>query len=226
MNVTDDVEWVERVDSPAGELALRRRGGVFEIISNGVFLMDTGDGRSERRLADLAVASSSSARSKETRAVRRVLVAGIGVGFTLAQVLAYPDVENVTVIEIEEAIVKWNRGPLATINGRALDDPRVRVVVADLRSWLLTPGDRFDAICMDVDNGPDWTVTESNSWLYTPEALALLSSRLTDGGRLTIWSASAAVEFERLLGKCFSIVRCESIDARRGPPDVVFFAQL
>jgi spermidine synthase len=210
----DEPVTIERVSSARGEVVLRRRGEAYEIISYGTFLMDTSSGASERLLASAAMSHGA----------RRVLIGGLGVGFTLAEVVARPAVESVTVVEIEDAVVRWNRGPLAVVNGNALDDSRVRVVVADFGRWLASCEERFDAICLDVDNGPDWTVAESNRALYGTDMLRLLKNRLFAGGRLAVWSAASSPAFVERLRSAFDDVRtCES-PAANGPPDVVWVA--
>jgi spermidine synthase len=214
LRVVDEPVTIERVSSARGEVVLRRRGEVYEIVSNGTFLMDTAGGASERLLARVAIAAGA----------RRVLIGGLGVGFTLAEVLAAPDVESVTVVEIEDAVVRWNRGPLAALNGAALDDPRVRIVVADYGSWVASCNELIDAICLDVDNGPDWTVVDGNRALYSVETLGLLRNRLSVGGRLAVWSAAASPAFVERLRSVFDDVQtCES-PAVNGPPDVVWVA--
>lgn len=205
---------VERVSSPRGEVALRRRGDRYEIVSNGTFLMDTSSGASERLLAQAAIAGGA----------RRVLVGGLGVGFTVAEALRQPQVESVTVVEIEDAVVRWNRGPLAAVNARALDDARVRVAVADLSTWLVSCNETFDAICLDVDNGPDWPVLESNRPLYGLDMLRLLKSRLATGGRLAVWSAAGSPAFVERLRSVFDDVQTYESPAANGPPDVVWVA--
>jgi spermidine synthase len=181
---------VERVRTPRGELALREVGGHFEIVSNGVFLMDTRDGRSERRLATAALAAHPAPAS--------VLVGGLGVGFTVAAVLADPRVRAVTVVEVEQAVVDWQRGPLAAFSGHALDDPRVRVVVADLVDRLASDETGYDVLCLDIDNGPDWTVTDRNSRLYDAAGTALLRAGC----------APAACSPSGARGRCRSTSRC------------------
>src|SRR5437764_14558507 len=119
---------IERVQGVNGELVLRRRGGHHEIVANGVFLMDTADGRSERLLVTAA------AERMPSRG--RMLLGGLGVGFSLAAALAEPRVREVHVVEVEPAVVRWNRGPLAPCHGDALADPRVRVHVADVAAVL------------------------------------------------------------------------------------------
>lgn len=211
---------IARRQGRAGELALREHDGDYGIVSNGVFLMDTSDGRSERELVRRALEAA------RTPPPRRVLLGGLGVGFSLAETLASTDVEAVVVVEWEPAVVEWNRTITGARTGGSVDDPRVRCEVVDLVAWLHRPADeRFDAICLDVDNGPDWTVTDDNRWLYGREGLRALRGRLLDGGALAVWSASAAPAFERLLEDEFGGYRRTDIAVRRGEPDVVYVAR-
>ena len=200
---------VERLDTPRGELVLRRDGGHHEIVSNGTFLMDTRDGRSERELVRAAVRRPGS----------RVLIGGLGVGFSLAEALAL-DPAAVTVLEIEPAVLRWNREHL----GRAelLDDPRVTVVVDDLAAFLTRDRQEYDAICLDVDNGPEWTVTVDNAALYGDTGLSAVDGRLAAGGRLAVWSAHRAPVFEARLGERYRTVETRQIPVARGEPDVVW----
>ncbi len=98
----------------------------------------------------------------------RVLVGGLGVGFSLVAALADPRVAAVTVVEVRPDIVRWHDPgqALARWSAGALADPRTRVVVADLLTWLRTTDERFDAICLDTDNGPDWLVHSDNAGLW------------------------------------------------------------
>ena len=216
---SSDPVVLDRVHTPRGELVLRRRGDVFEIISNGVFAMDSADGASERLLAESALAQLAG------RSRLRVLVAGLGVGYTLRQVLTHPEVADVTVVEIDDAVVAWNRGPLADLNGGALDDPRVHVVVEDVVDWVATTPAVFDAICLDVDNGPDWTLFESNCRLYDADTLRSLRHRLHPDGVLVVWSAAGSPWFEQRLRAVFGAVLRHEQPARSGPPDVVWVAR-
>jgi len=208
---------VERVHGRGGELVLRVRDGVFEIIENGVFLMDTRDGRSERLLVG-AAADVMPARG-------RIAIAGLGVGFSLSEALARPGVREVHVVEREEAVVRWNRGPLAAVNAAALDDERVRLRCTDVADWLdaAEPG-AFDALCLDVDNGPDWTVTPSNDDLYRDAGLARAARVLSPGGVLTVWSAAPAPDLEARLGALFTTVHSLEVPVARGRPDAVVVA--
>ena len=209
---------VERAAGIGGELVLRRDGAHYEIISNGVFLMDTrGGGRSERLL--VRAAAQPPARPS------RLLIGGLGVGFSLAEALALPGVTHVTVVEREPAVIAWHAGELRPFSRGALDDPRVTVERADLLDYLAGPhGGRFDAICLDIDNGPDWTVTPGNARLYGPDGLDMLTGRLAPGGTLAVWSAGAAPRFEALLRDRFARVRVQEVPVPRGEPDVIYVA--
>jgi len=210
------VEVYERRTGENGELVLRGDGRHFEIISNGVFLMDTRAGESERLLVRAAL--------ERVARPSRVLVGGLGVGFSLAEALRSPRTEAVTVIEREPAIIGWHATYLRPYSGGALDDPRVRVERADLLGWLRTTTLTYDVLCLDIDNGPDWTVTEGNAALYGPAGLDLLAGRLRPGGVLSVWSAGAAPVFEALLRERFTGVSAHAVPVARGEPDVVYLA--
>src|SRR3569833_2882341 len=114
--------------------------------------MDTRNVESERLLVTGALTTGAA-----------VLIGGLGVGFSLRAALD-AGAGSVVVVEREPAVIEWNRsGPLRTVHGDALADPRVTVVEADLVPWLASTSDRFDALCLDIDNGPEWTVTEGNA---------------------------------------------------------------
>ncbi|WP_030553435.1 spermidine synthase [Streptomyces exfoliatus] len=213
---------LDRREGPYGEVVLRRRDEHYEIIANGTFLMDTSDGRSERLLIDAALA----ALPEQTRAGASVLVGGLGVGFSLAHAAAEPRWGRIAVAEREGAIIDWHRqGPLASISGRALADPRTVILHTDLVEYLRTSSDTYDALCLDIDNGPDWTVTEDNESLYSAEGLATCAARLNPGGVLAVWSAQPSGDFEESLRNAgFSAVRTEEIPVARGVPDVVHLA--
>ncbi|THA70350.1 spermidine synthase [Streptomyces sp. A0958] len=212
---------LDRREGPYGEVVLRRRGEDFEIIANGCFLMDTSDGRSERLLIDAALAALPAGRAEPA-----VLIGGLGVGFSLARAAAEPRWGRIVVAERERAIVDWHLdGPLAGISGPALADPRTAVLATDLVAYLRTTTDRYDALCLDIDNGPDWTVTEDNGNLYSPAGLADCHARLTPGGVLAVWSAQPSAAFEQALRDAgFHGVRTEEVGVARGVPDVVHLA--
>ncbi|WP_073948287.1 spermidine synthase family protein [Streptomyces kebangsaanensis] len=208
---------LDRREGPYGEVVLRRHGALLQIIANGCFLMDTSDGRSERLLVDAALTAL------DARPEPGVLIGGLGVGFSLVHAAANPRWGRITVVEREPAIVGWHRdGPLAELTARALADPRTEVVEADLVAYVNETSATFDALCLDIDNGPDWTVTEDNEELYRPTGLASCARVLTPGGVLAVWSAKPSPEFEGTLRNVgFQQVRTEEIPVARGVPDVV-----
>ncbi len=206
---------VDRRQTPRGELVLRRAGEHFEVIANGTFLMDTRDGRSERALVREAIAGRSDVR---------LLLAGLGVGFSLDEALRADSLAEVVVVELEAVVVEWARAHLRGLTEHGVDDPRVRLVVADIRDVLATAEDTFDAICLDIDNGPGWLVHEANAEVYADATLELIGRRLRAGGRLAVWAAAPDAEFEQRLRSHFGQVATVSIPVARGPDDVVYVA--
>src|SRR4029453_3859805 len=165
---------VHRVVTDRGKLVLRSRGGQYELISNGGFLWDPRAGESGRRLVRAVLADAP-------RRSPRLLIGGLGVGFSLAEA-ARSDAAEIVVVEIEPAVVAWHRTWLRPYSAGALDDPRVRGVTAGCARWLASTTDRYDAICLDIDNGPDWTVFDGNAQLYGAAGLDLLRTHLPPGG--------------------------------------------
>ncbi|MET7570856.1 spermidine synthase [Streptomyces sp. NPDC005492] len=211
---------LDRREGPYGEVVLRRHGELLQIIANGCFLMDTSDGRSERLLVDVAC------DALDGRPEPDVLIGGLGVGFSLAHAAADPRWGRITVVEREPAIVEWHRsGPLSALSASALADPRTEILKTDLVAFVNETCATFDALCLDIDNGPDWTVTEGNDNLYSPAGLASCARVLRPGGVLAVWSAQPSPEFERTLWNAgFKQVRTEEIPVARGVPDVVHLA--
>ena len=216
-------EVLDRREGPFGEVVLRRHGDLLQIIANGCFLMDTSDGRSERLLVRAALNELDASGGRPAPAL---LIGGLGVGFSLAEAAAEPRWGRITVVEREEAVIDWHRdGPLGEVSAAALADSRTRVVHADLLAHLADGGEPYDALCLDIDNGPDWTVTEDNGQLYSPAGLALCARRLAPGGVLAVWSAQPSPEFELAMRNAgFRQVRTEEIPVARGVPDVVHLA--
>ncbi len=215
------VEVLDRRPGRCGELVLRRVGSALEIIANGTFLMDTRDGRSERLLARAGL-------DRVWGSALSVLIGGLGVGFTTAEVLADPRVCRVVVVELEAVVLEWHRGPLAAPGGHVLEDPRVEVVCADLAEALGEPGSpvavpaSFDLVCLDVDNGPDWLVRPGNAVLYQPDGLRLLTRSVRPGGVVTVWGATGHPEFASRLAEVLEGVETLEVPTRHGDPDVVW----
>jgi spermidine synthase len=199
-----------------GELVLRRVEEHFEVISNGVFLMDTRDGRSERLLVRAAL--------DRHPLPRRLLIGGLGVGFSLVEAVGDPRLTSIDVVEIEPALLDWHDGALRAVSDGALHDPRVTVSVEDLRDHLAHAGPAYDLICVDVDNGPDWTVTETNAGLYDDAGTARMLGRLGAAGVLTVWSAHRVPAYEERLRRLGCHVEVLTVDVPRGEPDVVYLA--
>ncbi|WP_446215246.1 spermine/spermidine synthase domain-containing protein [Micromonospora sp. IBHARD004] len=211
------VAVVDRVVTDRGELVLRQSGEHFEIVNNGVFLMDTRAGASERLLVREALNLVGPGA--------RVLIGGLGVGFSLAEATASTAPAEIVVLEIEETLIGWHRHRLAAYSADALDDARVRIVNEDMVAWLRTTEEVFDAICLDIDNGPDWTVFQPNAELYDDKGTALLRERLADGGVLAVWSASAAPAYAARLETVIGPVETHLVEVPRGEPDVVYLAR-
>ncbi|WP_238581021.1 spermine/spermidine synthase domain-containing protein [Streptomonospora alba] len=217
------------VGATGGELVLRRAGEHFEIISNGVFLMDTRDGASEREMVRACLAALPDARGGSGV---RVVIAGLGVGFSARRALDDPRVERVHVVELEPAVVEWHRGPLRAAAGDVLADPRCETVCADFTAWLAeaaeeaaADGPWADVICLDTDNGPDWTVVDGNDRLYERAALVRLRRLLRPGGALAFWSAMRSPDFAALLDGEFGSVETVEVPARAGEPDIVYLVR-
>jgi spermidine synthase len=214
----EEITTLARLETGRGELVLRRAGDRFEIISNGVFLMDTSDGTSERLLVTAAVAACPAREP-------RILIGGLGVGFSLRRAADLDHVRAIDVVEIEPAIIGWHQTFLSHLTGVALADRRVSVHECDLVTWLRGHTDPYDVICVDTDNGPNWLVFDANRDLYAAAGLDLLASRLSDGGVLAIWSAARDLDFERRLRRRFGDFEMLESPVRRGSPDIVYLAR-
>jgi len=214
----DDAPVVlDRQPGVSGELVLRRQGGHHELVVDGSFLMDTRDGRSERLLARAALDAATSPR--------RVLVGGLGMGFTLTEVLADHRVQHVTVAEIEPVLVGWHRQFLGGLTGDALADPRTAVQVGDVVELVEAAAPAsWDAVCLDVDNGPDWLARPQNARLYETSGVAALARALHPGGALAVWSAAPARALEARLREAFADVRVLRPPSRTSQPDWVVVA--
>jgi spermidine synthase len=191
---------------------LYRRGEHYSIWVGGHLLMNSRVHGSERALAELTL----DALGERPRA--RVLVGGLGFGYTLAAALARLEASaSALVAEVSSAVIRWNRELLGTLNGGALDDERVGVFEGDICELVRSRTETFDAILLDVDNGPRAVARTSNGYLYSPEGLAALRASLRPNGVLAVWSAGPEVSFsERLRASGFDVVlhRVQSHAAR------------
>ena len=176
------------------ELRLYQRGSEYSIWIGQTQLMTSQTHGSEERLGELACESLA------TRRKPQLLIGGLGMGFTLAAALRrLPPGAQVTVAELIPAVVAWNHGPLAHLAGHPLADPRVTVCEMDVAVLLRTPDRPFDAIIMDVDNGPEGLTREENDWLYDFSGLGIAYAALKPGGLLTVWSSHPDQAFTRRL---------------------------
>jgi spermidine synthase len=217
--VTDDVTvTLDRVATDRGELVLRRTGERFEIISNGVFLMDTSDGTSERLLIDAAMDRCPNPHP-------RLLIGGLGVGLSLNHAVAIGRIAVIDVIEIEPTVIGWHHRFLTELTRASLADRRVSVQAGDVADWLATPGPSYDVICLDTDNGPNWLVFGSNAAIYADSGLDRAYRRLEATGVLALWSASRDWAFEARLRKRFGEIEVLEVPRDRGHPDVIYVAQ-
>ncbi len=184
-------EVIERVTTATGEWQLQRRDGHFEIICNGVFLMASYNRESDRELARLALQRVSGDEL-------RVLVGGLGIGFTAQAALEDPRVTQVDVVEIEPMVVRWHRDYFAPLVGQPLNDPRTKLIEADLSDVPL-PAGTFDALLLDTDNGPEWLAREANSRFYEIAGVTNFFRSLRTDGALAFWSGERVPNFARVL---------------------------
>ena len=196
---------VARAEAERGELVLRERrpdeGGapVLELRANGVFVMDSAETTSEVALAAAALELVAEPRD--------VLVAGLGLGFTLQAVLTDQRVERCSVVEIEQALVDWMRDGTIAHGQTLLADERANIVVADIAVALAEAREAsYDLVLLDVDNGPGYLVHGINAALYEEPFLGLTRRVLRTGGALAIWSAAEEPGLERMLKEVYDDV--------------------
>ena len=177
-----------------GELRLKQRGAEFSIMLGANELMNSRLHGSEQALAKLACKKIRGRRQP------RVLIGGLGMGFTLRAALGeLAGDAAITVAELVPAVVAWARGPMAALFGGSLDDPRVTVRDADVGQLIRQATAGFDAILLDVDNGPEGLSRAENDGLYDLPGLAAARAALSDGGVLAVWSSGPDVQFTRRL---------------------------
>lgn len=206
-----------------GELRLFRRGGDFMIVLAGNELMSSRMSGSEEALAVMTCA-----RLRNSRAPH-VLIGGYGMGFTLRAALRVLSTRaSVTVSELVPEIIAWARGPLAELTAGCLDDARVEVAEGDVAALIGQAHDAYDAILLDVDNGPDGLTRRANDLLYSRAGLASAARALKRHGVLAIWSAYADPAFRRRLDSSgFQVdeVRLSARSNGKGPRHTIWFAR-
>lgn len=201
------------------ELRLFRRGDDYMIVAGRNELMSSRMSGSEQALAVMTI-------ERLGNRAAHVLIGGYGMGYTLRASLDAMSTEGkVTVVELVPEIVTWAKGPMAELTAGCLDDPRVELIIGDVADAIATG--QYDAILLDVDNGPDGLTRASNNRLYSPRGLAAAKAALTPGGILAIWSAAPDRAFARALGDAGFAVDEVAVRARsngKGAKHVIWFA--
>ncbi len=193
---------LDTADVPGGgRLELFRQGCDYEIMFDEEQLMGSWSFRSEQQLATVALRGVACPAP-------RVLIGGLGMGFTLAAARAVlPPAALIMVAELVPEVVEWGEGPLAHLVGASLRDPRVSVVVRDVHDVVAEAYAAFDAILLDVDNGPEGLIAPANERLYCAWGLRDLRAALRPGGTLAVWSAFADDDFTQRLRETGFTVR-------------------
>ncbi len=206
------IPWIQ-LDSArvpgGGELRLKQRGTEFSIMLGTNELMNSRLSGSEEALARLACARIGG------RAAPHLLIGGLGMGFTLrAALVELPKDARVTVAELVPEVVAWGRGPMAGVFEGCLDDPRVIIRETDVVALIRSARGLYDAILLDVDNGPEGLSRKANDALYDHAGLAAACAALRPGGVLAVWSSAPDTGFTRRLGKAGFLV--EDVKVRAG----------
>ncbi|MES5482510.1 spermidine synthase [Bradyrhizobium sp. INPA03-11B] len=185
-----------RIPGTEGELRLMRRGREFSIMLGTNELMNSRLSGSEEALATLA------AKRIDKVARPHFLIGGLGMGFTLRAALAVLGADaRIVVAELVPAVVAWARGPMAEIFGDSLNDPRVRIEEADVADVIARHPRSFDAILLDVDNGPEGLTRKANDALYDVSGLQVANAALRRGGVLAVWSSGPNARFPKSLSR-------------------------
>lgn len=207
------IPWVEldRASVPGGdELRLMQRGAEFSIMAGTTELMNSRLSGSEEALATLALERLAE------RPAPHILVGGLGMGFTLRAVQAARPDAAVTVAELVPAVVSWARGPLAPLFAGSLEAPGVTVATADVGGLIRAGAGRYDAILLDVDNGPAGLSRAGNDGLYAPAGLRAAAKALRPGGVLAVWSSGPDPAFTARLKTAGFVAEEHKVRARAG----------
>lgn len=211
------------IPSGGGELRLHRRGDEFMIsIVGGGVLMTTRMHGSEDVLAERAC------RGLTCSSNAKVLIGGLGMGFTLGSALSHLSAEaQVSVAELVPEVVQWNQGELGEAAGRPLDDQRVKVFEGDVGTLIRKDSRTYDAIILDVDNGPDGLTRKDNNWLYTHKGLMASFAALRPHGVLAVWSAADDRRFSERLKKVGFMVETVQVGAHnnKGQKHTIWLAR-
>lgn len=212
-----------KVPGHDGEVTLLKRGAEFSIRTAGTELMNSRCHGSEDALAELTC------RRLKKKSGRRILIGGLGMGYTLSAVLAQSGpATHITVSELVPAVVRWNRTCLAHLAGRPLHDPRVSVTEEDVVATIRKGVSVWDAILLDIDNGPEGLTRPANNHLYSISGLKSSFSALRPGGFLTVWSCAPNQAFTRRLKKCGFLTETISVRARKsgkGAGHIIWLAE-
>ena len=205
-----------------GELRLKRRGAEFSITLGNIELMNSRLSGSEEALATL------SCERIQARPQPRVLIGGLGMGFTLRAALTVLGAKaRIVVAELIPAVVAWARGPMAEVFGASLTDPRVSIEEGDVGRLIRSGRSTYDAILLDVDNGPEGLTREANDKLYDIEGLRAARKALRRGGVLAVWSSGPDRNFTSRLRKAgFRVdeVKVRANGQRGGARHVIWIA--
>ena len=202
-----------KIPNDGGEMTLTERDKEFSIQLKGVH----GDLMSSRMYSsEIALAELGCAHIKGVEKAR-VLVGGMGMGFTLSAALKATSLSSeVLVAELVPEIIEWNKGPLGECAGRPLDDDRTRIYLGDVAELFMTKQATYDAILLDVDNGPEAFTHDDNSDLYSLESLDAMRQMLRPNGMLAVWSAWHDPRFTKKLKKARFNVSFKTVRAHKG----------
>lgn len=199
------------VPGEGAALRLMQRDDEYVIMAGTNVLMGNRQYGSEENLATLSLERIAARPSPH------VLIGGLGMGFTLRAALAVmPEEARITVAELVPQIIEWARGPLQPVFAGSLDDPRVDLVLADVARTIGAATSRYDAILLDVDNGPDGLSREGNDRLYTRAGLVRSLKALKPGGVLAVWSAHPSTLFAKRLADAGFRTEEKQVRARHG----------
>jgi len=195
------IPWIEidkaKVPGHEGEVTLRKRGAEFSIRTSGAELMNSRRHGSEDALAELTI------NRIKRKSGLKILIGGLGMGYTLAAALEQSEPDTrITVSELIPAVVRWNRKDIGHLAGMPLNDPRVFVEEEDVAETIRKEKSAWDAILIDVDNGPEGLTRKTNNRLYGRSGLQTSFSALRPGGILAVWASGGDEAFTSRLKEC------------------------